>query len=180
MRVKQTHPKIAFDFVDPAQEIGQSWAARRIDWLPRSRLGRPQIHPIISGVLADQINFAYAFGDQSLDLRQDRLRQTAPVFPAHLWDHAKTARMITALGDFYVSRVRRGKPKVRRIVIGNVTGPPGNEIKIDIFISDFFAEQFLDDSTELLYLIESDERIYFGKRFAQFARKTLRHAAAHN
>ena len=50
------------------------------------------------------------------------------MFAAHLGDHAKTARVIAAFGNFYVSEMRRCKPEAGRIVIGNVAWTRCDEV----------------------------------------------------
>src|SRR5919109_2219075 len=120
MRVKQTHPKFAFDFLNLAKQRSQCRSATGIHRLSRSRLGLPQIHPVIRGVLTDQINLAHAFADECADFRQHRFRVPAPMFSAHLRNHAKATRMITAFSNLYVSEMRRCKSESWRVVIGNV------------------------------------------------------------
>ena len=71
MSVKQSDPKFAVDFFNLAQERSQCQPARRIDRLTRAGLFRPQIHPVISRVLADQIDFAHPFGHQCANLGKD-------------------------------------------------------------------------------------------------------------
>src|ERR1700720_1713088 len=100
--------------------------------------------------------------------------------PAHLRDHAKTAGVIATFGDFYVGRMRRRKPKTRRFVIGNVTGPRRDKIEIDVFIRGAGLKHALYNGAEFADLIESDEGVDFGKRLAKFGRETLRHATAYD
>src|SRR5207237_4562400 len=78
--------------------------------------------PVISGILADQVNLAHAFPNESTNFCQHRLQRTAAMFSAHLRNHAKTARMITAFRNLYVSEMRRREPEAGRVVIGNVSG----------------------------------------------------------
>ena len=99
------------------------------------------------------------------------------MFPAHLRDHAKTARVIATLGNLQVRRVRRGKPEARRVIIGDVSRPRGDETVASAADPGYNA---LNDRAELTDLIEPDECVHFGKRFAQFAREALRHATAHD
>ena len=56
------------------------------------------------------------------------------MFAAHLGNHAKTARVIAAFGNFYVSEMRRCKSEAGRIVIGNVSGPAVRERKIGLVV----------------------------------------------
>src|ERR1700730_7461748 len=120
MSVKQTNPEIAFDVVYLAQKRGESWTAGGIDRLTRPRLIHPQIHAVISRVLADQIDLANAFGDQGTDLRDNRLGRAASMFAAHLRNHAKAAGMIATFGYFQIGRMGRRQPESRRVVIRNV------------------------------------------------------------
>src|SRR6266540_2017921 len=78
-------------------------------------------------------------------MRRVRIKQTHPEvplgfldfakkagkrWPAHLWNHAKTARMIAALRNLYIGGMRGRKPEARRIVIGDVGGPRVCECQI--------------------------------------------------
>src|SRR6202165_193605 len=180
MRVKQSHPKFAVDFLNLAQEGRQRWTTRFINRLARALLFYPQLHSVIGRILADQIDFAPAFRDKAANFGKHRIDRSAAMFSAHLRDHAKTARMIATFGDFYIGRVRRRKAKARRVVIGNVTGARSDKVKIDIVIRAGVLEHPLDDWTELADLIQPDERVHLGKRLAELARETLRHASAHD
>src|SRR5439155_17896050 len=95
---------------------------------------RPQIHPVIGRILADQVDFADAFAHQSTNFGENRFWRSAAMLAAHLRNYAKTARVIAAFGNFYVSEMRRRKPETRRIVIGNVSGPPCGEAQIEIAV----------------------------------------------
>src|SRR6266542_1359573 len=134
VRIKQTHPEVPLDFLNFAKKAGKRWAARRVHWLTGSGLRCPKIHPVIGRVLADQINLANTFADESPNFRQHRLWRTAAVLPAHLWNHAKTARMIAALCNLYVGGMRGRKPEARSIVIRNVSGPRVCECQIDLTV----------------------------------------------
>src|SRR4029077_5629267 len=120
MGVKQAHPKFAFDHLNFAKQFGECRSPRGIDWLARAGFFRPQIHPVIGRVLADQIDLAHSFSHQSANLSDDRLDVATTMPAAHLWYDAEAARMIAALGDFYISRVRRRQPKPGCVVIGNI------------------------------------------------------------
>src|SRR5437667_39586 len=85
----------------------RSQATSGIDRLARAGFLGPQIHPVVSRVLADQIDLADAFGYERANFREHRFGRTAPVFAAHLRDHAKTAGMIAALGNLHISRMGR-------------------------------------------------------------------------
>src|SRR5207244_7199658 len=97
---------------------------------------------VVSRVLADPVDLAEAFGYERANFREHRFGRTAPVFAAHLRDHAKTAGMIAALGNLHISRMGRRQPKARRVVIRNVTRSRVGEGKacrersrrIDIFV----------------------------------------------
>src|SRR6185437_5554053 len=65
VRIKEAHPEVALDFLDFAQKTGEGWAACRVHWLTRPGLRRPEIHPIIGRVLADQIDLPNAFANES-------------------------------------------------------------------------------------------------------------------
>ena len=109
------------------------------------------------------------------------------MFAAHLWNHAKTAWMIAAFGNFYVSKMRRCEPETRRIVIGNVSGPRFCECEIDIVAVGInvqrptsnlqrrsvrvrrsvfgvrrwtFSQNLLHNRSKLTHLIQSNKRIY--------------------
>ena len=73
MRVEQAHPKIALDLLNLAQERRERRAARRINRLARPGFLRPQVHPIVSRVLADQVDLLYAFRDERANLRERRM-----------------------------------------------------------------------------------------------------------
>src|SRR5262245_30700716 len=132
--VKQAHPESAFDLLNLTEQRNQRWSASRIHRLPRSRLGPPQIHSVVRGVLTDQIDFADTFADERSDFRQHRFRFPAAMLAAHLWNHAKTARMIATLGNFHVSGMCRSQSETRCVVIGNVRGPYMCECKIKIVV----------------------------------------------
>src|SRR6266568_2436268 len=132
MRIKQAHPKFTFDPLNIAKQTSESGSLRRVNRLTRSRFLPPQIHPVIGRILADQINLAHAFADESPNFCNDRLRSPAAVFSPHLRNHAKTARMITTLRDLYVSEMGWRKPKAGRVVIGNVSRSGVRECKIDL------------------------------------------------
>src|ERR1700747_1366652 len=97
VRVKQTHPEFAFDVLNLTEQRNQRRSASRIHRLPRPCTGLPKIHSVVCGVLTGQVDFAYTFADKRTDFRHDRFRFAAPMLAAHLWNHAKTARMIAAL-----------------------------------------------------------------------------------
>src|SRR5438046_10655124 len=61
MCIKQAHPKFAFDLLNFAKQSRKRWSTRRINWLTRARFLRPQVHPVICGVLTDQIYRTPAF-----------------------------------------------------------------------------------------------------------------------
>ena len=60
---------------------------------------------------------------------------------AHLWNHAKTARMIAALGNLHVSGMRRSKSETRCVVIGNVRGTLVSECKVEIAIAEIDVQR---------------------------------------
>ena len=80
---------------------------------------------------------------------------------AHLRDDAKTAGMIAAFGDFQINAVRRGEPKTRRVVIGNVSRTRGDEVGAGAQIRYGCIEHTLDDRAQFAHLIEPDESIDF-------------------
>src|SRR6476646_8438647 len=121
--VKQANPKLAFDLLNLTKQRSQRRSTSRIYRLPRPGFGLPQIHSVVRGVLTDQVDFAHTFADERTDFRQYGLRFPAPMLAAHLWNHAKTARMITTFGNLYVSEMRRGESEAGRVVIGNVRQP---------------------------------------------------------
>ena len=122
MCIKEAHPEVALNLLNVAQKRCESRSASRIDRLARPRFCRPQIHPIICSVLADQIDLAHSFVHEPANLRDDRFRLPTAMFPAHLWDHAKAARVIAAFRNLHISNMRRRQPEARRIVIRDVTG----------------------------------------------------------
>src|SRR5262249_57941470 len=63
VRVKQAHPEVAFDLLNLAKQRSESGPATGIYRLPRTRFGLPQIHAVIRGVLAYQVDLAHAFAD---------------------------------------------------------------------------------------------------------------------
>src|SRR5262245_18275755 len=134
VRIKQAHPEVALDMLDFAKKAGKSWAACRVHWLTGSGLRRPEIHSIIGRVLADQIDLANAFANESPNFGQHRFWRATAVFAAHLCNYAKTTRMIAAFGNLYVGGMRGRKPEARRIVIWNVSGPRFSKRKIEIVI----------------------------------------------
>src|SRR5207249_4347623 len=103
-----------------------------INCLTRARFLRPQVHPVIRRVLTDQIYLTHAFLDESSDLREHRFRIPTPVFSPHPWNHAKTTRVVAALGNFNISRVRWGKSETRSVVIRNITGMRGDEVVVEV------------------------------------------------
>ena len=141
VRVKQAHPEIAFDLLNLTEQRNQRRSPSRIHRLSRSRFRLPQIHSVVRGVLTDQVDFAHTFADERTDFRQHRFRFAAPMLAAHLWNHAKTARMITALGNFHVSGMRGSKSETRCVVIGNVRGTLGSECKVEIAIAEIDVQR---------------------------------------
>src|SRR6266404_21986 len=130
--IKQAHPEFALDFLDFAKQGSKRRPTRRINWLTRARLLRPQVHPVIGCVLTDQIYLARPFLDESSDLCKHRFRGPTAVFSPHLWDHAKTARVIAAFGNFNISGVRWRKPKTGSVVIGNINGMRRDEVVVAV------------------------------------------------
>src|ERR1700740_1348909 len=55
MRVQKPDPKLAIDSSQTIEQSRQGWSTTRVDRLTRPCLGRPQIHSVIGGVLADQV-----------------------------------------------------------------------------------------------------------------------------
>src|SRR5467141_3333679 len=124
------------------------------------------------------------------------------MFSSHLRNHAKTARMIAAFGDLYISGVRWRKPEPRRVVIGDVSWTRSNEVKIEMVgrRSDrniehrtpnierrtlgigcwMFFQNRLDNRPQLTDLIQANKCVHFGQRFAQLAPEPLRQAAAYD
>src|SRR5262249_42762432 len=99
MRVKQAHPKFPFNLLNLAKKCGEGRPLRRINPLTRTCFLRPQIHSVVRGILADQVNLSHPFADESSNLRPNRLQRTTATFSPHLRDHAKTAWVIAALCD---------------------------------------------------------------------------------
>src|SRR6266550_3337259 len=131
------------------------------------------------------------------------------MFSSHLRNHAKTARMIAAFGNLYISRVRWRKPEPRRVVIGDVSWTRSNEVKIDMVGRRsgrniehrtpnierrtlgigcwkldvrcwMFSQNRLDNRPQLTDLIQANKCVHFGQRFAQLASEPLRQAAAYD
>src|SRR6266480_7051967 len=134
VRVKQAHPEFAFDLLNFAKQYRESWSASRIDRLTRPRFRRPQVHPVIGGILADQVNLAHAFANELANFRQHRFGFSAAVFSPHLRNHTKTAWVIAAFSNFYVSEMRWREPEPRRVVVGNVSGARVRKRKIDLVV----------------------------------------------
>ena len=59
---REAAPKNLPDSFDPLQQTSQSGATRRVDRLSRPCLLIPEIHPIVGGILADQIDLLHSFG----------------------------------------------------------------------------------------------------------------------
>src|SRR3984893_5285935 len=121
MSVEKPHPKISRDSFDPLQQTSQGGATRRVDRLSRPCLLIPEVHPIVGGILADQIDLFHSFGGQVANLSFYRLNRPAAMSAAHLRDHTKTARVITSLRNFQVGIVRWSQSKTRRGVIRYVS-----------------------------------------------------------
>ena len=68
MGVKKPHPEIPRNPFNPFQQPGQGRTARRIDRLAGPGFLVPEIHPVISRVLANQVNFFDAFFDKMANL----------------------------------------------------------------------------------------------------------------
>src|SRR6266576_1368857 len=126
--IKQAHPEFALNFLNFAKQGSKRRPTRRINWLTRARFLRPQVHPVICGVLTDQIYLTHAFLDESSNLCEHGFRSPTAVFSPHLWDHAKTTWVIAAFGNFNISRVHWGKPEARSVVIENINGMRGDEV----------------------------------------------------
>ena len=137
VRVEQANPEIAVDLVDRFEQMNQRNAAAGIHELGRAGFFFPEIHSVIGRVLADEVELLHAFRDQIFDFSDNAMDRAGAMFAAHLRDDAKRARMIAALGDFHVSRMRRRQPKPRRVVVGNVNGLARDEIqRLPAFIGD--------------------------------------------
>src|SRR5437764_2360231 len=102
MGIKQSHPEVALDLLDLAQKRNKRRTTFGIDGLTRARFFSPQIHSVISRVLANEIKLAHSFADEPADFRQHGLHCPAAMFTAHLRNHAKAARVIAALGNLYI------------------------------------------------------------------------------
>src|SRR4051794_27810102 len=96
---------------------------------------------------------------------------------AHLRNYAKAARMIASFRDLQIDAVCRGEPEAGRIVIRNVSRPVGDEGMTAIILD---TQDPAVGPAHLADLGEADESIHLGQRFAELARKTLRHASAHD
>ena len=136
VRIKQAHPEFAVDLLNLTKQFSKGRSSRRVKRLTRSCLLPPQIHPVIRRILADQIDFADAFTDESPNFRKNRLGRPATVSSPHLRNHAKTAWMIAAFGNLYVSGMCWGKPEARCVVIGNVSWPLCNKVVDSIGVAD--------------------------------------------
>src|SRR5882724_7455747 len=191
MRVKQPHPEFAFDFLNFPKQRCERRPTSRINRLARTCLARPQVHPVIGRILADQVDFADAFAHQSANFGENRFRKSAAMLAAHLRNYAKTARVIAAFGNFYVSEMRRCKPETGRIVIGNVSGTRVRKRKIRLMVLSVqrwtlgverwaFCQDVFDDLSKLADLIEPNKCIHLRHLLPQFFREPLRHAAAYD
>ena len=128
VRVKQAHPKITLNRLNLAQEGRERRAARRINRLARPGFRGPQVHPVVGSVLADQVDFLYAFRDKAANLREDGGRRTTAMPAAHLRDDTETARVVAPFGDFQVDAVGWRETKARSIPIRNVGRFRRNEV----------------------------------------------------
>src|SRR6266699_6103914 len=169
--IKQAHPEFALDFLNFAKQGSKRRPTRRINWLTRASFLRPHVHPVICCVLTDQIYLAHAFLDESSDLCEHGFRSPTAVFSPHLWDHAKTTRVIAAFGNFNVSRVRWRKPETRCVVIGNITGMRRDEV-VAAIAPGYYA---LNNLSKLTHLIKSYKRVHLRQRLAQLTGESLRH-----
>ena len=128
MRVEQPHPEIAWDFGQRIQQTAQGGTTGGVHWLTRPGFFFPQIHAEVGGILADEIEFSHAFGDQLPSFLKDGLDSAAAVATAHLGDHTEAARMIAALGDFDIAGVGRGEAKARGVPIRQKARSPSHQV----------------------------------------------------
>src|SRR5213596_2580600 len=129
--VKQADPEFAFQGIEFAQQRAQT-RGFSAQVLRGSRelfrcsevatVSRPQIQPVIGGVLRNKIQLLHPFGDELASFGYDIALGPAAMGAAHTRDDAKTAGMIAALGNFKVSEMRRSQSISRRRDIGNETG----------------------------------------------------------
>src|SRR5207249_8493140 len=95
-------------------------------------------------------------------------------------NHAKTARVIAAFGDLYVSEVSGRKPEARCVVIRDVSWPRLRKRKIDMVVVGISGQNFFDDFSKLIYLIQPNECVHLRHLLTQLFGKSLRHAAAYD
>ena len=180
MGVKKSHPEVAFDLFDLAEQRRQGRAARRIDGLTWTRFFGPEIHSVVSRILADQVNLPNTFGDERPNFGKNRFGRAAAMFAAHLRNDAKTARVVAAFGDLEKYGMSRSEAKTRGIVIWNVSRTRTRKGELISGFGTLLVEQTLHDFAEFRDLVQADERIYFGDRLPQLVSESLRHATAYD
>ncbi len=104
------------------------------------------------GVLADEIEFADALGEESRGFCNDRLEATAAEGSAILRDDAEGTGMIAAFGDFEVGEVVRRREDARREVVIQV-GDNGSCHVLCVFAH----------RDDLFDLVGADHGVDFGK-----------------
>ena len=122
MGVEKTDPELARDRCQGVEQCGKSGASGFIDRLTRSGLLLPEIHSIVGGVLADEIDLLHAGSHQSLDFLHHGLDRATTVTAAHPRNDAEGTGVIASFGDFHISGVGSRETDTWRVVVGNVGG----------------------------------------------------------
>ena len=175
MGVEQANPELARDGAERVEQGGQPGSPRLVDRLARTGFLLPEIHAVVGGVLADEVDLLHARGDETLDLPDHRLDGAAAVATAHPGDDAEGAGVIASLGDLHIGGVRGGEADTGRVVVGDVGGSPGD---LDKRLFPFLIEQPVKEGTGPLDLVEAHERVDLGKLRGKIGGIALREAAA--
>ena len=160
MGVEQADPELPGNSGKGVEQGGKPRSPRRVDRLPRPGFFLPEIHPVVGGVLANEVDLFHAGGDEPLDLLHHRLNRAAPVTPSHPRNDAEGTGVIAPLGDLYIGRMGGRETHPRRIIIRDVSGAAGD---LDERFLTGIIEQAVKKSSRPLDLVETHEGINLWK-----------------
>ena len=173
--VEEPNPELAADFTDLIQEVNERSPARGVHRLTRAGFFIPEVHAVVGGVLADEINLLHTFGNEAANLAHNGIDGAAAVASAHLGNHAKATGMIATLGDFHIGGVVWRETEARGGEVGDVAGLRRHEVEDAGFV---LIEHAAENRAGFGDLIETDEGVHFGKFADEVAGKALGKASA--
>ena len=168
----------AVSAIELTQQCGQGVSFGGVDRATRiGPLFGPLIHAEVGSVLADQVDFFHATGDEVLHLPHHTLLRATAMATADFRDDAEGAGVVAAFSDLHIGHVFGSEAEARCIVVRYPLGLPGDEI---FLFSAFFREEALDDGCHLGDLIQADKCIDLGHEMGQLGGEALGHAACHD